>query len=106
MKTLFIVVGKPICNLESLGVTEEDTVVFEKEEQFLPRILVKHGVFKSTSVVRRHNEARLKNDKVSLDKFQNLWRTVGENGELEMTRFRIGRTVFWIIVGELDEDNS
>ncbi len=105
MKTLVIVVGKPICNLESLGVTEEDTVVFEKEEQFLPRILVKHGVFKSTSVVRRHNEARLKNS-IPLDKFQNLWRSVGENGELEMTRFKIGRTVFWIIVGELDEDNS
>jgi len=114
MKTLVIIVGKPICTLESLGFSE-DTILFENEERFLPRILVKHDLFKSTSVIRRLNGDRLKNDQVQIpfwpwkapnDRWQNLWRTVGENGELEMTGFKIGRTIFWLIVGALDENNS
>lgn len=105
-----IIVGKPICSLEELGFSEdEDTIVYE-DERFLPRILVKQGLFKSTSTVKQINKQRLEQDQVTIpcipykipstDPDQNLWRTVERK---ELTPFKIGRRVFWLLVGELND---
>lgn len=105
--TDLIIMGKPLCTLKELGFSQEDTIVFEDEELFLPRILVKHGLFKSTSTVKQINKQRQKLDKIPVpiwpykisENEQNLWRTVGERPE--MTPFKIGRKVFWLVVGEM-----
>lgn len=102
-----IVVGTPLVELEKLGVTPEETTVFETEETFLPRILVKHRLFKSTSEVKKINDQRRKQETISIptwphkipnDESQNLWRTVREP---EMTPFKIGHKAFWLIVGDI-----
>ena len=104
-----IVVGEPLCTFEELGFSEEDTIVYEDEERFLPRILVKHGLFKSTSAIKQINKQRLEQDQITIPCYpgkiastnpdQNLWRTIEEK---ELTPFKIGRQVFWLLVGVVD----
>ncbi len=105
--TDLIIIGKPLCTIKELGFSVDDHIVLEDKELFLPRILVKCGLFKSTSTIKQINKQRQRLDKVPVpiwpykisEKEQNLWRTVGER--LEMTPFKIGRKVFWLIVGEI-----
>ncbi len=105
-----IVVGKPETSPEEWGFDEGETIVYEDEERFLPRILVKHELFKSTSTVKQINKQRLEQDQITIPCYpgkivstnpdQNLWRTIEEK---ELTPFKIGRRVFWLLVGELTE---
>ena len=48
-----IVIGKPLVDLKLLGIEDNEITVFENE-RFLPKILVKHGFFKSTSQIRKN----------------------------------------------------
>lgn len=100
-----IVIGTPLVDLERLGVTkEESTVTFtmdelrnDKGDLFLPAILKQVGFFPSTGQVRQINNQRQKNEKFKKDPDQDLWRTLVRP---EFTEFKIGKRVFWLIVGE------
>lgn len=100
-----IVVGEPLVPLESLGVlSEEKTVRFtfkelhnDNGEVFFPTLLKDLGFFKSTSEIRKINDQRMKNPKFTKDPNLNLWRNLTSP---EMTMFKIGKRVFWLIVGE------
>ena len=100
-----IVIGTPLVPLEDLGVEETETVLEISLEDatndqgnvFLPHILVQVGVFNSTSECRKINQQRQKSSKFNKDADQNLWRNIERP---EFTRFKIGKRVFWLIVGE------
>ena len=100
-----VVIGKPLVPLEKLGVSKrEETRHFTFEEVtndqgnvFLPHLLVKIGVFKSSSECRKINDQRQKSSKFNKDPDQNLWRNIERP---EFTNFKIGKRVFWLIVGE------
>ena len=100
-----IVIGEPLVSLDSLGVSKrEHTVRFSFEDVtndqgnvFLPHVLVKNGIFKSTSECRNINNQRLKSSKFNKDPDQDLWRNLTRP---EFTNFKIGKRVFWLIVGE------
>lgn len=100
-----IIIGTPLVPLEDLGVPDdEDRINFSFEELrndqgnvFLPHLLVKLGVFKSTSECRKINQQRQKSSKFNKDADQDLWRNIERP---EFTNFKIGKKVFWLIVGE------
>lgn len=100
-----IVVGTPLVSLELLGVSKKEETVFlsieeasnDKGEIFLPSILKELGFFKSTGQVRQINKQRQQNEKFKKDADQNLWRNVIRP---EFTEFKIGKRVFWFIMGE------
>ena len=100
-----IVIGNPLVKLEKLGVTEDeetlhltvDKVKNEKGQIFLPQVLVRIGMFSSTTQIKQINQQRLKSEKFKNDPDQNLWRVLETP---EFTHFKIGKNVFWLIVGE------
>ena len=99
-----IVIGEPLVSLESLGVLPDENTVhlpfhdIENEgEVFLPGVLAHVGLFKSTSQIRQINKQRMKSDKIKDPLSQNLWRTITKP---EMTHFKVGKKVFWLIVGK------
>lgn len=100
-----VVIGKPLVPLKDLGVLkQEETVRFtfkdvtnDQGNVFLPHLLTKIGLFKSTSECRSINNQRQKSSKFNKDPDQDLWRNVERP---EFTRFKIGKRVFWLIVGE------
>ena len=99
-----IVIGTPLVDLHLLGVTEEEaTVHFTMEDVtnekgiFLPAVLVKVGFFSSTGQIRQINKQSLGSEKFKKDPDQNLWRSLERP---EFTEFKIGKRVFWLIVGE------
>lgn len=87
-----------------LGVTpDEQTITFTKTEtaqlnNFLPRILVKAGLFKSTSEIKRIHKVRQNSTKIKDIDERILWRTLDKP---ELTYFKIGKKVFWLIVGTI-----
>ncbi len=99
-----IIIGTPLVSLELLGVddTEESVAVSmeeatnDKGEIFLPTILKNVGLFKSNNEIRQINDQRKASGKVT-DPDQDLWRNI--TGP-ELTLFKIGKKVFWLIVGE------
>lgn len=100
-----VVIGEPLVSLDRLGVSKrENTVRFTFEDVtndqgnvFLPHVLVKIGLFKSSSECRNINNQRQKSSKFNKDPDQNLWRTIERP---EFTNFKVGKRVFWLIVGE------
>ncbi|KKL70028.1 hypothetical protein LCGC14_2109010 [marine sediment metagenome] len=100
-----VVIGEPLVSLEALGVEESETIVrFSFDEVtndqgnvFLPHLLKTLGVFNSTNECRRINEQRQKSSKFNKDPNLNLWRNIDRP---EFTNFKIGKKVFWLIVGE------
>lgn len=40
-----IIIGEPLVELDKLGVTDDEVIVYENEEVFIPRILKKYGFF-------------------------------------------------------------
>jgi len=77
-----IVIGKPLVDLKLLGIENDEITVFE-EKKFLPRILVKHGFFKSTSQIRKNRP----------DLFIEL-------NKLDFIELKIGHKRLCIVVGE------
>ena len=70
----------------------------EQGKLFLPHILKVAGLFKSTSEIRNINIQRQNQDKFKNNPDQDLWRSIDRP---EMTEFKIGKNVFWFIVGEI-----
>lgn len=101
-----IVIGNLIegVTLEMLGVTPSETTVHMTEQQaadlnfFLPKILVDVGLFDSTSKVKQTHQVRIKSDKIKCPDEKNLWRNLDRP---EMTRFKVGKKLFWLIVGDI-----
>ena len=99
-----VVIGEPLVSLEALGIEESETIVrFSFDEVtndqgnvFLPHLLKSIGVFNSTNECRRINEQRQKSSKFNKDPNQILWRNIDCP---EFTNFKIGKKVFWLIVG-------
>jgi len=92
-----IIVGKPLVPLEELGVLPSEQTLIIEDEKFLPRLLVKVGIAKSTSQVKQINQQRMKSNKIKDPLEKNLWR---ELNDPEFTSFKIGKHVFWLIVGK------
>lgn len=103
-----LIIGKLVEGLtpEDLGISGEEitkTISINKAielELFLPRILVTAGLFKNTSEVRRISNDREKSTKIKDPAERNLWRTLERP---EMTHLKIGKKVFWLIVGDLTQ---
>lgn len=100
-----VVIGQPLVPLEKLGISKREETQFfsfddlrnDQGNVFLPHLLVKLGVFKSTSECRKINEQRQKSSKFNKDPDQLLWRNIDKP---EFTNFKIGKKVFWLVVGE------
>lgn len=100
-----IVIGTPLVPLEDLGVLPDEQTVSltieemlnDKGELFLPAILKHVGLFKSTSEIKKISTQRTNNKKIVDPASRNLWRVL--DGP-EFTHFKIGKKVFWLIVGE------
>ena len=100
-----IIIGKEVASLEELGIPETETierftldeVTNDQGNVFLPHLLVNIGVFKSNSECRQINKQRQASSKFNKDPNQDLWRNI--EGP-EFTNFKIGKKVFWLIVGE------
>jgi len=103
-----LIIGEPVegLNLHDLGIGQEETTVqLDPRSQdcietrmFLPALLVHVGVFKTTSEVKRINKDRSKSTKIKDPLSRDLWRTLDKP---EMTHFKIGKKVFWLVVGDL-----
>ena len=101
-----IIIGTPIVSLEDLDILpEENTITFSFDEiknddgdVFLPAVLVKAGLFNSTSEIRRINKDRVKSKKIKDPDSRNLWRNIDRP---EFTQFKIGKKVFWLAVGDI-----
>lgn len=100
-----IIIGRELVTLEELGILETETITrfsFDAVQNdqgnlFLPHLLVKIGVFKSTRECRQINIQRQKSSKFNKDPDQNLWRVIDRP---EFTTFKIGKKFFQLIVGE------
>lgn len=100
-----IVIGTPLVDLQLLGVSKRETTIsFTMDELrngngelFLPTVLKQVGFFPSTGQIKQINQQRQKNEKFKNDPDQNLWRNLERP---EFTEFKIGKRVFWLIVGE------
>ncbi len=101
-----IIVGELVEGLtpHDLGIGKEETTVHidlvqaNDMHMFLPRILVHFGLFKTTSEIKRINRDRLNSKKIKDSNSRNLWRMLDKP---EMTQFKIGKKVFWLIVGDI-----
>lgn len=98
-----IVIGNLVegLTLDMLGVTDDEVTIYISEDDacvanfFLPRLLCDAGVFPTTSEIRRIQKDR---DKMSLcDDERIIWRNLANP---ELTRFKVGKKLFWIIVGD------
>jgi len=100
-----IVIGTPVCSYAELGILDEENTLslsFEEARNdngdlFLPAILVQAGLFNSTSEIRRLNKDRLQRKKLVDPLEKDIWRKIVG---LEFTHFRVGRKIFWLVVGE------
>ena len=77
-----IIIGIPLVNLILLGITQSEITITD-EKRFLPKLLVKHGFFKSTSQLRKNRP--------------DLWRALDK---LDFEEIKIGHKRVWIVVGE------
>jgi len=99
-----IVIGELVegVTLEMLGVCDDEVTIHISEDDareanfFLPRLLVDAGVFTNTSEVRRIQKDRTKMGRLSDDE-RVLWR---ELKDPELTKFKVGKKLFWLIAGE------
>lgn len=97
-----IIIGIPLVNPKKLGIEDDErTTTFsfadiqnDKGEIFLPAVLRKVGIFKSTSEVKNVNKQRT--ELIAKDSNHDLWRNLGNP---EFTEFKIGKKIFTLIVG-------
>ncbi len=102
-----IIVGELVEGLtpNDLGIGDEETTIridlaqANDMQLFLPRILVHVGLFKTTSEIKRINKDRVNSKKIPDSNSRDLWRTLDKP---EMTSFKIGKKIFWLIVGDIN----
>ncbi len=100
-----IVIGDLVdgVTLEMLGVLDDEITIHITEGDakdinlFLPKILVSAGIFPSANQVKQLQKQR-DGMKGLNDDERNLWRTLATP---ELTKFKVGKRLFWLIVGEL-----
>jgi len=100
-----VIIGREIVTLEELGILETETIERfsfdavrnDQGNLWLPHLLVKIGVFKSTSECNQVNKQRQASSKFNKDPDQDLWRNIEHP---EFTHFKIGKKVFNLIIGE------
>jgi len=103
-----LIIGEPVegLTLHDLGIGKEETTITigvdeaAEMELFLPRLLVHAGVFNTTSEVKRLDKDRRNSTKIRDPLSRNLWRTLDKP---EMTHFKIGKKVFWLVVGDISQ---
>jgi hypothetical protein len=99
-----LVIGELVegVTLEMLGVLDEEVTVHISEDDardmnfFLPKILVSAGIFPNTSEIKRIQKQRDTMGQLCDDE-RVLWRNLSNP---ELTRFKVGKKLFWLIVGE------
>jgi len=99
-----IVIGNLVegLTLEMLGVLSDEVVIHISEDDareanfFLPRLLVTAGVYKNTTEVKRIQKVRDGQTRLCDDE-RVLWRNLGNP---ELTRFKVGKKLFWLIAGD------
>lgn len=98
-----IVIGELVegVTLEMLGVLPEEVTLQVSEDDaremnfFLPKILADAGVFQNTSEIKRIQKDR---DNMTLPEDERfLWRVLSTP---ELTKFKVGKKLFWLIVGD------
>jgi hypothetical protein len=102
-----IVIGRLVegVTLHMLGVCDDEVTVFISEDDaraanfFLPRLLVTAGVFPNTSEVKRVQKDRDAMGHLCDDE-RVLWRNLANP---ELTMFKVGKKVFWLIAGQFSE---
>jgi len=103
-----IVIGELVEGLipMDLGVLDYESNVYMTMEDakqlnmFLPSILVKLGLFKSTSEIKKIAKQRDVSKKIIDSDSRLLWRTITRP---ELTHFKIGKKSFWVVVGTIDK---
>ena len=99
-----IVIGNLVegVTLEMLGVLDDEVTIHISEADaldmnlFLPKMLATAGVFQNTSEVKRLQKVRDTMTKLNEDE-RVLWRTMTTP---ELTRFKVGKKLFWVIMGD------
>jgi hypothetical protein len=99
-----IVIGELVegVTLEMLGVLDEEVTLHISEDDardmnfFLPKLLVTAGVFQNTSEIKRIQKQRDAMGQLCDDE-RIIWRNLTNP---ELTRFKIGKKLFWLIAGE------
>jgi len=99
-----IVIGELVegVTLGMLGVCDDEVTLYITEDTacnmdyFLPAILVSVGLFPTTSEVRRVQKQRDAMKQLNADE-RVLWRNLSRP---ELTKFKVGKKLFWLIVGE------
>lgn len=72
----------------------------QESKMFLPSMLVKAGLFKSTSEIKKNARQRDTSTKIKDVDSKHLWRTLTKP---ELTQFKIGKKAFWVVVGTIDK---
>jgi len=101
-----IVIGELVegLTLEMLGVCDEEVTLHISEDDardmnfFLPKLLVAAGVFPNTSEIKRIQKQRDTMGQLCDDE-KVLWRNLANP---ELTRFKVGKKLFWLIAGDCD----
>ena len=99
-----IVIGNLVegVTLEMLGVLPDEVTLQVTEDDaremnfFLPKILADVGVFQNTSEIKRIQKDRDNMTQLKLPE-RIMWRTLREP---ELTKFKVGKKLFWLIVGD------
>jgi hypothetical protein len=105
-----IVIGNLVegVTLEMLGVLDGEVTVHISEDDareanfFLPRLLVDAGVFPNTSEIKRIQKQRDTMGHLCDDE-RVVWRNLTNP---ELTKFKIGKKLFWIIMGQVDKSTA
>jgi len=102
-----IIIGQLVegVTLQDLGVEPSENCVMLSEAEaadlgfFLPKILVHVGLFESANKVKQIHSQRQHSKKLPDDNERILWRTLDKP---ELSRFKIGKQMFWLIVGNIN----
>ena len=103
-----IIIGTPISGLTlpMLGIQPDEnnfTISLDaanEDNLFLPKLLVRAKLFKSTSEIKRITKTRSASKTIKDVDSRELWRTITQP---EFTEFKIGKKYFWLLVGSIDK---
>jgi len=102
-----IIIGNLVegVTLQDLGVLPSEDCIMLSETAardlgfFLPKILVHVGLYDSVNKVKQVHAQRKQSKKLPDPDERILWRTLDKP---ELSRFKIGKQLFWLIVGDIN----